>query len=372
MALAVVAAVSLACWLAFALHPARPWDLRPLGEEEPPPREPTAWPSLSVLVPARNEADVLPATLPALLAQDYPGRWEAVLVDDRSEDETAARAAELGDARLAVVSGAPLPAGWVGKVWALEQAREAAGAAGYYLLTDADIHHGPGSLRRLVAESVEGGLVLNSRMALLRAATPAERLLIPAFAFFFASLYPMRWVNRQRRPFAAAAGGCMLVDAGALARAGGFAAIRGEIIDDVNLARRLVAQGTIRLATSRVDVISVRAYPGVAAVWRMVRRTAFDQLRYSWLLLAATVSLIALLFAAPAGLALHGLVTGAWAQAGLAGAAAVLSVALYLPAVRRFSLAPRWALTLPLAGLLYGAMTVDSAVRHAAGKGGRW
>jgi hypothetical protein len=209
-------------------------------------------------------------------------------------------------------------------------------------------------------------------MALLRAETAAERLLIPAFAFFFACLYPMRWVNRQRRLFAAAAGGCVLVDADALARAGGFAVIAGEIIDDVNLARRLAPHGAIRLATSRRAVRSLRPYPGVGAVWRMVRRTAFDQLRYSWALLAATVALIVLLFAVPVALAAHGAATGAWLQAGLAGAAALLSVALYLPAVRHFSLAPRWALTLPLAGLVYGAMTVDSAVRHATGAGGRW
>ena len=179
------------------LHPARPWDCRPTDEERDPAPEPGAWPPVAVLVPARNEAATLPQTLPALLAQGYPGAWSAVLVDDRSHDGTAAvaRALAAGDPRLRAVEGAPLPEGWVGKVWALEQARRAvdaspAGAPDLLLLTDADIRHAPGSLRRLVAEAQATRLDLVSRMARLRCSSRAERLLIPPFVLFFFLLYP--------------------------------------------------------------------------------------------------------------------------------------------------------------------------------------
>jgi hopene-associated glycosyltransferase HpnB len=291
----------------------------------------------------------LPSTLAALRAQDYPGEWRIVVVDDRSTDGTSG---------LATVGGTELPAGWVGKVWALEQGRRAAGAPDYYLLTDADIRHAPHSLRRLVAESEARGLVLNSRMARLRCRSWAERLLIPPFLFFFNLLYPMRRVNR--RP--AAAGGYMLVRRDALERAGGFAAICDRVIDDVSLARVLRPQGPIRLAVSRSDVESLREHD-FGGIWRMVRRTAFTQLRHSWALLALTVALLLLLFAAPPVLTVAAAVTGDWLALGVAAAAWVLLTALYLPTTRYFGLSPAWSLTLPLAGCLYGAMTVDSAVR---------
>jgi len=368
-ALALLGAISGLAWLGIALHPARPWDLRPVGDDEPPSPDPAAWPSVGVLVPARNEAAMLPHTLPALLAQDYPGEWRVVVVDDRSQDGTAAVAEALGGPRLTVVRGAPLPSGWAGKVWALEQGARAAGDPEYLLLTDADIRHEPGSLRRLVAESLALGLDLDSRMARLRTRSAAERLLIPPFLFFFNLLYPMRWVGGRR---AAAAGGCILLRRATLERAGGFEAIRGEVIDDVRLARavRRVA-GRLRLAVSRREVVSLREYGSTAAIWRMVRRSAFDELRYSWPLLAVTVAGLLLLFAVPPGVLVAGLVLGDPLRTVLvplgAGAWALMT-ALFLPTVRLFGLSPLWALTFPAGGLLYGAMTVDSALHHAAGR----
>jgi hopene-associated glycosyltransferase HpnB len=368
---------SLLAWAGILAHPARPWDLRPIAEDEPPPPEPARWPTVRVLVPARNEAALLPLTLPALAAQDYPGDWGIVVVDDRSSDGTAAVARSLAGDRVTVVDGAPLPEGWAGKVWALEQALERSGPADYLLLTDADIRHVPGSLRRLVAESEASGLALDSRMARLAASALPERLLLPPFLFFFNLLYPMRLVNDPSQRTAAAAGGCVLVRRHALERAGGFAAIRGEVIDDVNLARRVKASGgRLRLAVSRADVVSLRRYESVGSVWRMVRRTAFDELRYSWLRLLGTVAGLCLLFLVPpALLVLAGAWTGAapgWraSLAGLGVAAWVALAAAFLPAVRYFGLRRAWALTLPLGGTLYGGMTVDSAVRHALGRDG--
>jgi hopene-associated glycosyltransferase HpnB len=351
LVLAGLAAASLAGWLGVLFGTAWAWDLRPIAEDEPTPPEPERWPSVAVLVPARNEAHVLPETLPALRAQDYSGAWHLVVVDDRSTDTTA---------ELATVAGEELPPGWVGKVWALEQGRRAAGEPDYYMLTDADIRHAPGSLRRLVAESEAGGLALNSRMARLHCESPVERLLIPPFLYFFNLLYPMRRVNR--RP--AAAGGCMLVRRDALERAGGFASIADRVIDDVGLARAVAPHGRLRLTVSRSDVVSVRGHD-LCGIWRMVRRTAFTQLRHSWALLALTIALLGLLFVAPPVLTVVGVVLDDPLTLALAAAAWALLTALYIPTVWYFRLSPAWTLTLPLAGVLYGAMTLDSSQRRA-------
>ena len=349
------AAAALAGWLGVLLGTARAWDLRPIGEDGPASPEPPSWPTVAVLVPARNEASLLPCTLPALRAQDYPREFRVVVVDDRSTD---------GTGELATVRGAELPAGWVGKVWALEQARRAAGEPDYYLLTDADILLAPHSLRRLVAESEAAGLVLDSRMARLHCESPVEKLLIPPFVYFFNLLYPMRRVNR--RP--AAAGGCMLVRRDALERAGGFDRIADRVIDDVSLARVLARQGPIRLAVSRADVASLREHD-FRGMWRMVRRTAFTQLRRSWALLGVTIALLLLLFAVPPVITIVAAARGDGPALTLAATDWALLTALYLPTVRYFRLFPLWTLTLPLAACLYGAMTVDSA---AGGHHGAW
>jgi hopene-associated glycosyltransferase HpnB len=361
--MAILGAISLAAWLGLLLLPGRPWDLRPRGEEAPPPPDPDEWPAVCVLVPARNEAELLPQTVPSLLAQDYPGRFRVVVVDDRSADGTGDLARRLG---AETVAGAQPPAGWAGKVWALEQGLREAGEAAYLLLTDADIRHAPHSLRRLVAESESGALVLNSRMARLRCVASAERLLIPAFAFFFACLYPMRWVASGRRP--AAAGGCILLRRDALAS---FEPIRAAVIDDIALAR--LARGPARLAWSGGDVVSVRPHD-LAGVWRMVSRTAFAQLRYSWAVLALTLAGLALLFVVPPALAATGSLLG--------GAAWLAMTLAYLPTIRAYRQPWPLAATLPLAGLLYAGMTLDSAFRGRPGSeglprgkrpgGGRW
>lgn len=376
--LAALGALSLAAWLVIALRPSRSWDLRPVGEETAPPPDPERWPRVAIVVPAHNEADQLPQTVPALLAQDYPGKWGVILVDDRSSDGTAEVARSLNDGRLQVVEGSALPSGWAGKVWAMAQGIEAAGDAAYLLLTDADIIHVPNSLRRLVAESVRWDLGLNSRMARLRTVSGPERLLIPPFLFFFNLLYPMRLVNRPGRT-AGAAGGCILVRRAALEAAGGMRTIRSEVIDDVNLAAAVKGAGaSIRLAVSRGDVTSLREYRSLGAIWRMVKRTAFTELRFSWLLLAGTLFGLALLFLVPplaivAGIAAVGLGADRRILLVAPGAAAWVVMALLLiPTERLYRLSPLWALTFPLGGLLYGAMTLDSAVHHGLRRRPEW
>lgn len=394
IALTAAGALSALAWVALLADTARRWRLLPIDESVATPPEPATWPCVGVVIPARNEEPTLASALPSVLAQDYPGEWHIVVVDDRSTDATRQLAdtvvATRGSARRCrSVAGAPLPPGWVGKVWALEQgARELAShSPAYLLLTDADIRHEPASLRRLVAESEQLGLSLNSRMARLRCEAPAERLLIPAFVYFFNLLYPMRCVNDPASSIAAAAGGCVLLRSDALTEIGGFEAIRGEIIDDVNLARRIkTPERRVRLAISRAGVLSVRAYGSVGAVWHMVRRTAFDELGYSWARLAAAVAGLALLFPLPPALVLAaaalaaaraaGLTEPAWPWIAAAGAVGALCWSLaavsYGPAVRLYGLGRRWRLALPLAGLLYAGMTVDSARVHRRGPSRAW
>jgi hopene-associated glycosyltransferase HpnB len=337
--------------------------------------------------------------LPALLTQEYPGEFAVVVIDDRSQDGTA----EVGRAiakrcgaenRLTVVTGAPLPPGWVGKVWALEQGASYCGLSGtgslalktgkphYLLLTDADIRHAPNSLRRLVVESEQGQLALNSRMARLRCVSGPERLLIPPFVFFFNLLYPMRQVNDPHNARAGAAGGCVLLQTAALERVGGFSCIKDRIIDDVSLARQIKRENApIRLTLSRTEVESRRAYDSIHTIWVMVRRTAFIELQYSWMRLFGTVAGMALMFVVPplwaiggVGMFLvdrtqelwNGLPLSACVMASGLGAWAIMAM-VYRPAVRFFRLPFLWCWTLPIAGVLYEGMTLDSAIRHVMG-----
>lgn len=398
--------LSVVIWLGIFLHPARPWDFQPVGDDEALPLPPAMWPTVCVLVPSRNERESLPHTLPALLMQDYPGEFAVVVIDDRSQDGTAEIAHAIArqcntEQRLTVITGAPLPSGWVGKVWALAQGAAHCGLSvtntelprsfpetkpvpsrpTYLLLTDADIVHAPNSLRRLVSESEHRQLALNSRMARLRCVSTAERLLIPPFVFFFNLLYPMRQVNDPRNKMAGAAGGCVLLQSDALERAGGFSCIKDCVIDDVNLARCIKrADAPIQLALSCVEVESRRVYDSLHPIWVMVRRTAFTELQYSWLRLLGTLVGMALMFVAPpalsiggAGISLFSLLQGSSALAstliitGLGFCAWTIMAVVYSPAVRFFRLPVSWCLTLPIAGVLYEGMTLDSALRHVTG-----
>ena len=333
---------------------------------------PSAWPAVIAVIPARDEAESVGQTVASLLQQDYRGAFSVVLVDDQSSDGTAAVARQAAAAaadRLTVVQGADLPAGWTGKLWAMKQGvdRALASEPGYLLFTDADIVYAPDTLARLVAQAESEKLVLNSLMVKLRCESFAERAFIPAFVFFFQMLYPFAWVNDRARSTAAAAGGCMLVRREALAAAGGIEAIRGALIDDCALARALKPQGPIRLSlTERAH--SIRRYPGLEDIRRMVARSAYTQLNYSPLLLAGTLAGMALVYLAPALLALFG--HGAAQTLGLL-AWALMAVA-FLPILRFYRLAPLWAPVLPLIALGYMAFTLDSAYQYARKRGGLW
>ncbi len=372
--LTLIACLSLLAWLWLTFCQGGFWrtDVRL------PPRDADgARPSVAVVVPARDEAEVLPLSLPSLLAQRYAGEARVILVDDGSTDGTGDLARRLGEAPgalpLTVTSPGEPPAGWTGKLWALRHGVELAGDVEYLLLTDADIAHEPDSLEGLVASAESGARYdLVSQMARLSVRTRWEQLIVPAFVYFFAQLYPFRWSNKPGSRTAAAAGGCTLVRREALARAGGVAAIRGAVIDDVNLAR-LVKRGGGRTWLGLADrVDSVRPYPELGQLWRMVSRSAYAQLRHNVFLLAGTVLGLTLVYLVPPALTVVGAVTLRPLVALPALAAWALMTLTYRPMLAYYGRPTREALLLPFTAGLYLLMTVDSAVQHWRGRGAAW
>jgi hopene-associated glycosyltransferase HpnB len=378
-----LATASAAAWLYLIAGHGGFWLASPRLPTDPP--EPDHWPSVGVVIPARDEAALLPETLPTLLAQDYPGGLVVWLVDDGSSDGTGELARTLADrtladrtaASLTVLRAPPPPPGWTGKLNAVQRGVESAGAAGveFLLLTDADIAHHPSSVRRLVATALADDRDLVSLMALLRAQTGWERTLVPAFVYFFAQLYPFPRVARRGGRTAAAAGGCVLVRRTALARAGGLTRIRGELIDDVAQGRLLKRSGArtwLGFTGDPPEVRSVRPYPHLADLWTMVTRSAYTQLRRSPVLLAGTLAGLGLLYIVPPVAALAGLARRSPAPAAAGFGAWAAMAATQAPVLRLYGLSPLRGLILPAVATLYAAMTVDSARHHATGQGGVW
>jgi hopene-associated glycosyltransferase HpnB len=375
-----ISVVSLAVWCWLLLGQGFFWRtdqrLPPVGARGAPSGE--DWPSVCVVVPARDEAGVLPLSLPSLLAQTYPGHAEIFLIDDGSTDSTGRLARELADREgglpLTVASpGDPEP-GWTGKLWAVRHgmALARARAPEYLLLTDADIAHSPDSLRGLVEAARGGGFDMVSQMARLRVASFWEKLVVPAFVYFFSQLYPFRWVNKAGSGTAAAAGGCVLLRTEAAERARVPESIRQAVIDDVSLARAVQGSGG-RIWLGLAEMVdSVRPYPRLADLWRMVSRSAYAQLRHNPLVLTGTVVGLALIYLVPPVAAFAGLLgAGAWtACAGFAAWAVMTGT--FLPMLRYYR-EPLWtAPLLPFTALLYLLMTVDSAVQHYRGRGAAW
>ncbi|HVZ07362.1 glycosyltransferase [Rhodopila sp.] len=359
----LLAVMSLAIWVYLLLGHGRFWQSGP----DLPHRHPATAPSVAVVVPARDEAPVIRESLHSLLAQDYAGPFHVILVDDGSSDGTGDIARALGDPRLTVLTGAARPARWSGKLWAVHQGIEAAGAADLLLLTDADIVHDPSHLASLLAQAESGGLDMVSEMVRLACDSWAERALVPAFVFFFQLLYPFTWVNKPSCRTAAAAGGTILVRRQALERVGGIAGVRGALIDDVALAKAIKRVGPIWLGHA-TQARSVRPYPGMGDIWRMITRTAYVQLRYSPLLLVATVLGMLVTWIVPPVVAMAGHGLGRLCG-GLAWAMLALS---YLPTLTRYQRSWLWAPFLPLVAAFYTAATVAAAINHHTGRGVAW
>ncbi|SKB12966.1 Hopene-associated glycosyltransferase HpnB [Planktothrix sp. PCC 11201] len=374
------------------------------------------YPSVAIIVPARNEAELISTSLRSLLNQNYPGSFSIILVDDQSNDETANIAQETAQSlnqtdRLNIITSQPLPAGWTGKLWAMEQGVKYISMLNYIpqyiLFTDADIEHSPDNLKQLVEKAETENLQLVSLMVLLRCQSFWEKLLIPAFVFFFQKLYPFRWVNHPQSQLAAAAGGCILIRQEALTRIGGLSILKQALIDDCSLAQAVkntpptllgkggeegelltpVNQGFsigsfIFPFTSKSyypiwlglteTTHSLRPYPNLSSIWDMVARTAFSQLNFSTLLLGSTlVGMVLIYFISPLSL-IWGMVQGNGLIIVLALLTGLLMETAYYPTLKLYQLSPIWGLTLPFIGFLYALMTLDSALRYWRGKGGSW
>lgn len=374
MVFEVTAFLALAIWSYLALARGGFWHCAERDDGNP--GSPKVWPRITVVIPARDEAECIGQCLHSLIGQDYPGPWSVILVDDDSRDGTAAvarRMAANGGAqdRLTIVSATSLPAGWTGKLWALSQGIEAAmtldHSPEYLLLSDADIVYGPEMMRWLVTRATSRSVLLASFMVKLRCDSPSERFLIPAFIFFFQMLYPFSWVNRSDRSTAAAAGGCMLIHADTLRDVGGIESVRDSLIDDCALARKFKAKGPIWLGlTARVT--SIRSYPRWSDLAQMVSRSAYAQLGYSPVQLIGAVLALLLTFVVPPVAALAGpdnarlFGMGAWA----------MMAVLFQPTLRIYGISPLCGAALPAIAFAYLLFTLDSALQSLRGKGGFW
>jgi hopene-associated glycosyltransferase HpnB len=368
--LAVIAgAVCVITWVYLLTARGQFWLVQRLGAHVAPQ---TVSGLIAVIIPARNEAGLIGTSVSSLLQQSCAAAIRIFVVDDNSTDGTAAAARQTAanDSRaegLTIISGQPLPPGWTGKLWAVQQGIERALRLHpqFLLLTDADIEHSPENVATLVAVAESGGYDLASFMVKLHCRSLAEKLLIPAFVFFFFILYPPQWVRDPRRKAAGAAGGCMLIRPEALERVGGIAAIRSEIIDDCALAAAIKRTGGKVWLGVTLDTSSVRAHESFSVIERMIARTAFNQLRHSaWLLMGTLAGMVPLFLLPPA------LLFSRWWMLG-AGAYVLMLIA-YLPMVRFYGLNPLWALTLPVAAALYVFATVHSAIKYWSGRGGEW
>jgi hopene-associated glycosyltransferase HpnB len=330
---------------------------------------------IAVIIPARNEADVIGRAITSLLRQSGPNSIHIFLVDDGSTDGTAqvASAAAVAAGRaemLTVIEGRPLASGWSGKLWAVQQGIESSRQMmpDFFLLTDADIEHAPNSLSSLVATAQSGQYALASYMVKLFCETPAEKLLIPAFVYFFFKLYPPQWIANPGNATAGAAGGCILMRPTALAEAGGIEAIRHEVIDDCALAARVKGNGGRLWLGASATTRSIRPYGSFSEIGRMISRCAFNQLRHSTLLLFLSMMGMAFIYLLPPALVLsdHRL------PAALGAMAWLMMVISYIPVLRLYRLSPLWALALPLAAIFYVGATFHSAWKYWTGRGGEW
>lgn len=371
----VLSILSAAIWLYLAVARGNFFHLRPFDDDFSVHAAPASWPSVTAIVPARNEATTIVQSISSLLQQNYAGEFHIIVVDDHSDDLTArladqAAAQHNAATRVAIHRAEPLPQSWTGKLWALNHGVSIAASAppAYFWFTDADIVHAPDTLTRLVSRAEQNRLDLTSLMVLLQAKTFPEQATIPAFLFFFLKLYPPKWIANPEARTAGAAGGCVLLRSEALHRIGGFSAVRSEVIDDCAVARAVKhSGGKIWMGLTRQS-ISLRAYHSFAEIRDLIARTAFTQLRYSiFLLLGTLVGLIVTYIAPVALLFVHNDITRS-----IALLTWLTMSFLFLPTIRFYRLSPYWALLLPLTAAFYAYATVLSAIRYYANRGAQW
>jgi hopene-associated glycosyltransferase HpnB len=372
--LIVAGALSLLIWLYLFLLHGRFWRVGAILAR--PPEAEIAPARVAAVVPARDEADVVSRSIASLLQQGGGNSIHIFLIDDASGDGTAEIAREAAryagkSEQLTVSDGLPLAPGWSGKLWAVQQGVEQARRLfpEFFLLSDADIVHAPDGVTTLAAIARAGPYDLVSCMVKPHCETFAERALLPAFVFFFLKLYPPAWISDPRHKIAGAAGGTILIRPEALERAGGMEAIRGKVIDDCALARKVKDSGGRVWLGLSAETRSIRPYGSFSEIGGMISRGAFNQLRHSAImLLLALLGLSATYLLAPALV----LLSHQRLPALLGAAAWVLMIVCYLPTLRFYRLNPLWALALPLVALFYMAATLHSAFKYWTGRGGEW
>ncbi len=386
-----IAYLSLLIWICLWLFWGRFWHLEKLK-----PIQSTtnldSWPSVWVLIPAKDEAENIAQCLESVLSQNYAGKLNVVLVDDQSADGTAEIARKTAvslekTAQFDLISGQSLPPNWKGKLWALQQGinsvqsslektahqnGKAKSVPEYFLLTDADIQHHPVNLQELVSKAETENLDLVSLMVLLRCQSFWEKLLIPAFVFFFRLLYPFWLANQPGSFVSAAAGGCILIRASTLQKINGFEKIKNALIDDCSLAKQVKSRGGKTWLGLTTETISLRPYDSLQSIWKMVTRTAFNQLGYSWLLLMFTIVGLGLVYLLPWWAIAQGIITNNLELTLLGLAIWGLMSLAYYPLIRLYKISPIWSFLLPAIAFLYSLMTIDSAIKHSQGKGGAW
>lgn len=352
-------------WVATLIQPWLPWSTRESLDAQAPDAA-TDLSQLTVLIPARNEAETIAATLRSLETQGAGLR--IILIDDQSDDGTAEIAQGLGLSNLEIIQGQELPPGWSGKLWALEQGRNRL-TTPLVLLLDADIELRPGTLAALLDKMQAEHLDFVSLMAHLRMQGFWEKLLLPAFIYYFKLIYPFRITNDPRFPkMAAAAGGCILTRTQILEDIGGFESLREALIDDCTLAARVKERGHRIWLGLTHSATSHRDSNSLGDVWHMVARTAFTQLHYSSLILIGVTALMVLAYWVP----LIGLFIPDSTVHGLSLLSLMVMMLIYQPTLRYYGLSPLWALAMPAIGTLYLVMTWTSALRYWRGHRSSW
>lgn len=373
----IIVSLSLIIWLFLWLFWGNFWR----GDQrlDPDTKDIAAFPRVCAIVPARDEAEAIAASLTSLLQQNYSGEFSVILVDDNSSDRTSeiaqATANNLGkEHQLSIIAGKPLAPGWKGKLWAMAQGVEFAQAQApdYILFTDADIQHAPDNLAQLVTKAQTDQIALVSLMVLLRCQSFWEKLLIPAFVFFFQKLYPFPWVNDPHKSIAAAAGGCVLISNQGLTNLGGITAIKDALIDDCTLAQAIKSQENKIWLGLTETTISLRGYDNLKVIWDTIARTAYTQLNYSPLLLIGTLIGMTVVYLVAPIFLIIGILNSNWLVVALCALTWIIMFRVYLPTIKLYQLSPIWALFLPAIAFLYTLMTLDSAIKYYQGQGGAW
>jgi hopene-associated glycosyltransferase HpnB len=347
-----------------------------------------SYPSVCAIIPARNEEEVIAISLESLLKQNYLGKFSLILINDQSTDKTEIIAKDTqikinSPHNLNIISGIPLEKGWSGKLWAVNQGinytKNLDNLPDYFLLTDADIQHNPNNLTALIYKAETEKLALVSSMVKLKCESFWEKLLIPAFIYFFQKLYPFSWVNNINKKMSAAAGGCILIRRDILESIGGISCVKNALIDDCSLAQYVknylqnnqTKYKGIWLGLDE-NTISLRSYNSLKPIWDMVARTAYTQLNYSFLLLIGTVLAMTLIYLIPPLTIVIGIILHNTPIFLISLLTYLLITVSYFPTIKLYNCALIYSFTLPAIAFLYTLMTIDSAIKHWQGKGGAW